>query len=104
MGFSRQDDWSGLPFPLPGNLPDPGIDPVSPALQVDSLLLSHQGILILYTNTHTQTHTHTHTQWNTIQPLKMKKILPFTTGMDLESAVLSEVNQTRQIPYDFTYT
>ena len=32
MGFSRQEYWSGLPFPPPGNLPDPGIEPVSPAL------------------------------------------------------------------------
>ena len=32
MGFSRQEYWSGLPFPLPGDLPDPGIKPVSPAL------------------------------------------------------------------------
>ena len=43
MGFSRQEYWSGLPFPSPGNLPDPRIEPVSPALQVDSLPLSHQG-------------------------------------------------------------
>ena len=32
MGFPRQEYWSGLPFPSPGDLPDPGIDPVSPAL------------------------------------------------------------------------
>ena len=32
MGFSRQDYWSGLPFPSPGDLPDPGIEPTSPAL------------------------------------------------------------------------
>ena len=32
MGFSRQEYWSGLPFPSPGDLPDPGIKPVSPAL------------------------------------------------------------------------
>ena len=32
MGFSRQEYWSGLPFPSPGNLPDPGIKPRSPAL------------------------------------------------------------------------
>ena len=32
MGFSRQEYWSGLPFPPPGDLPDPGIEPVSPAL------------------------------------------------------------------------
>ena len=32
MGFSRQEYWSGLPFPFPGDLPDPGIKPGSPAL------------------------------------------------------------------------
>ena len=37
MGFSRQEYWSGLPFSLPGHLPDPGIEPRSPALQADSL-------------------------------------------------------------------
>ena len=45
MGFSWQEYWSVLPFPLQGNLPDPGIEPMSPALQVDSLLLRHQGSL-----------------------------------------------------------
>ena len=37
MEFSRQESWSGLPFPSPGDLPDPGIEPGSPALQTDSL-------------------------------------------------------------------
>jgi len=37
MGFSRQEYWSGLPFPSPGNLPDPGSEPVTPALQADAL-------------------------------------------------------------------
>ena len=37
MGFPRQEYWSGLPFPSPGDLPDPGIEPRSPALQMDSL-------------------------------------------------------------------
>ena len=37
MGFSRQEYWSGLPFSFPGNLPNPGIEPRSPALQADSL-------------------------------------------------------------------
>ena len=32
MGFSRQEYWNGLPFPSPGDLPDPGIEPQSPAL------------------------------------------------------------------------
>ena len=43
MGFSRQECWSRLPFPPPGDLPDPGIEFKSPALQVDSLPLSHVG-------------------------------------------------------------
>ena len=43
MGFSRQEHWSGLPCPPPGDLPDPGTEPASPVFQVDSLLLSHQG-------------------------------------------------------------
>ena len=42
MGFSRQEYWSGLPFPSPGDLPNPGTEPVSPELQADSLLLNHQ--------------------------------------------------------------
>ena len=37
VGFSRQEYWSGLPFPSPGDLPDPGIEPRSPALQADTL-------------------------------------------------------------------
>ena len=37
LGFSRQEYWSGLPFPSPGDLPDPGIEPVSSALEADSL-------------------------------------------------------------------
>ena len=36
-GFSRQECWSGLPFPSPGHLPDPGIEPGSHALQADAL-------------------------------------------------------------------
>ena len=43
MGFSRQECWSGLPFPSPGALPDPGIEPGSPALQADALLSEPQG-------------------------------------------------------------
>ena len=45
MGFSRQEYWNGLPLPSPGDLPDLGIEPVSPALQVNSLLLSFQKLL-----------------------------------------------------------
>ena len=45
MGFSMQEYWSGLPFPLPGDIPHPGLERKSPAptaLQVDFLPLSHQ--------------------------------------------------------------
>ena len=48
-GYSRQEYWCGLPFPSPGDLPNPGIEPRSPALQADSLLFEPPG----------QTH-HTH--------------------------------------------
>ena len=48
MGFSRQEYWRGLPFLSPGDPPDPGIEPGSPALQADSLP----------TELHTHTHTH----------------------------------------------
>ena len=43
MGFSWQEYWSGLPFPSPVALPDPGIGPGSPALQADSLLSEPSG-------------------------------------------------------------
>ena len=43
MGFSRQECWSGLPFPSPGDLPNPGIEPESPALQADDLLTELRG-------------------------------------------------------------
>ena len=43
MGVSRQEYWRGLPGPPPGDLPGPGIEPSSPALQADSLLSEHQG-------------------------------------------------------------
>ena len=41
MGFFRQEYWSELPFPPPGDPPDPVMKPASPTLQADSLLLSH---------------------------------------------------------------
>ena len=47
MGFSRQEYWNGLPFPSPGDLPDPGIKAGSPALQTDSSPTELQGVLYL---------------------------------------------------------
>ena len=46
MGFSRQEYWSGLPYPSPGDLPDPGIEPGSPALQADSLPTAMREMLL----------------------------------------------------------
>ena len=47
MGFSREEYWSGLPGPPPGDFPDPGIEPGSPALQADSLLSETPGKLLI---------------------------------------------------------
>ena len=46
-GFSRQEPWSGLAFPSPGDLPNPGIEPGSPALQADALSSEPPGNVIL---------------------------------------------------------
>ena len=45
MGFSRQEYWSGLPYPSPGGMPDPGIKPRSPALEADALISEPPGKL-----------------------------------------------------------
>ena len=47
MGFSSQEYWSGLPFPSPGYLPDPGIEPRSPTFQADALTSEPPGNLSL---------------------------------------------------------
>ena len=49
MEFSRQECWSRLPFPSPGDLPDPGIEPRSPALQTDALASEPSGKSSCYT-------------------------------------------------------
>ena len=48
MGFSRQEYWSGLPFPSPGDLPDPGIEPGSPALGADAFTSEPPGTTRLF--------------------------------------------------------
>ena len=44
VGFPRQEYWSGLPFPSLGDIPDPGIEPSSPALQADALPSELKGL------------------------------------------------------------
>ena len=48
MEFSRHEYWSGLPFPSPEDLPDPGIEPGSPALQADALPSEPPGNPLIY--------------------------------------------------------
>ena len=65
MGFSREEYWSGLPRPPPGDLPNPGIEAASPAthaLQVDPLLLSHLGSPQM------------HLQFNSVQSLSLVRL------------------------------
>ena len=82
MGFPRQEHWSGLPFPSPGDFPNPGIKPVSPALQVDSLPLSH------------------HRHDSGILAIKKNKTMPFAaTGMNPEIIILSEERQEGKDKY-----
>ena len=52
MGFSRQEYWSGLPFPSPGDLPNPGIEPWSPTLQADALTSEPPGKPMRVYNSH----------------------------------------------------
>ena len=66
MGFSRQEYWRGLPWPPAGDLPNPGIEPESPAaspLQVDSLLLSHRGSPYMHVH-HAKCQTEWITSWD----------------------------------------
>ena len=51
MEFSREEYWSGLPFPSPGYLPDPGIEPRSPAFQADTLPSEPSGKLHMLSST-----------------------------------------------------
>jgi len=52
MGFSGQEYWSGLPFPSPGDLPNPGIKPRSPALEADALISEPPGKPMLFEEIH----------------------------------------------------
>ena len=67
MGFSRHSDWSGLPGPPPGDLPDPGIRPGSPALQapgkptqVHACVQTQTFMVHMHSHTYTGVHTYTH--------------------------------------------
>ena len=58
MGFSRQEYWSGLPFPSPGDLPNLRIEPRSPALQADALPSEPPGNPMIQPRQHIKKHRH----------------------------------------------
>ena len=83
MAFSRQESWSGLPFPPPGYFPDPGIEPACPALQVDSLPLSHQGspglhhVIIAESSTSVYTGAELNRGDRVLDEVEKEKVLPW---------------------------
>ena len=78
--FSRQEYWSGLPFPSPGDLPDPGIEPRSPAFQADALTSKPPG----------------KPPMEYYSSVKKNEVMPFAaTWMDLESIIRSEISQIK---------
>ena len=80
MGFHRQEQWSALPFPSPGDLPDPGIKLVSPVLAGRFF-----------------------TTKSPASDIKQNEIMPFeVTWIDLETVILSEVSQIEKDKYHMT--
>jgi len=83
MEFSRQEYGSGLPFPPPGDLPDPGIEPGSPTLQADTLPSEPPGNTMKY--------------YSAIKG--NEALIHATTWVNLESIRLNETSQTQKTPY-----
>ena len=75
LGFSRQEYWSGLLFPPPGHLPDPGIELRSPVLRLILYHLSHQGIPKKYYGHYLSSNTSKHFLW---LQFTLRKNLPFS--------------------------
>ena len=105
MGFSRQEYWSGLPFPSPGVLPDPGIEPRSPALQADSLpteLWGKPHCGLIYPKSHKQGQ---RCSWDPDLFMLMGDCATLKGGMcrvfyankQKEKNVLTEINQMRGV-------
>ena len=95
MEFSRQEYWSGLPFPSPGDFPDPEIQPGSPALQADSL--SSEPTILQYKRKIFEKQTHCK---STILQYKIKKNLRYSkdqnvTNLDSWALYSIEIDEAR---------
>ena len=111
MGFSRQEYWSGLPFPSPEDLPDPGIRPASPvslALQADSLLTQSPGKWVSWASLVAQTVKNSPAVQETqvqleedffVLSLQLPEILPFPSPGDLPSPGIEPGFPALQMPY-----
>ena len=98
MGFPRQEYWSGLPFPTPGDLPNTGIEPTSLASPASA------GRLFITVPPGKPGWSEFTGQLESPQIKKKKKrntLMPFAaTGMDLEISILNQINQTKKVSYD----
>ena len=114
--FLRQEYWSGLPFPSPGDLPNSGIKSESFASSALQEILYHWAIREApFTYTHTHTHTHTHTQLYTDFNLRCTFIHPHflihyllvysTLYLDLSSSDSNDVREVKRVhKQSFTYS
>ena len=77
MQFSRQEYWSGLPFPPPGDLPDPGIETGSPALQADSLPSEVQESLLVVRHKciFSQVHQSSFLSWSSTTDMNLQNVI-----------------------------
>ena len=84
MGFSRQEYWSGLPFPPPGDLPNPGIKPRSPALQADALTSEPPGLIsnFIFSNSNSHTDATSERPWDCMSQI----VGPFSAQYSFFSA------------------
>ena len=94
MGFFRQEYWSGLPFPFPGDLPDPGIEPRSPALQADAQVSRIAGRRFNLWATREATKLEGKVFFLGQQRLFQKQCITFFCSLTLQSDTVSYTSQT----------
>ena len=96
LGFPRQEYWSRLPFPSPGDLPNPGIESESAALAGRFIVTEPSGNLMhTHTGTHAHTHTHTHTHTSTFPDTVLGLGVLWQTGQT--DSLFSSCRRRRQM-------